>query len=582
MEDFQAPQWPFDAEKFTTTFLTPSTSFQGARQFQKERLEAFLSPIITSAQAMKPNLAMFDRGSFLPMGKDDDFALDSADNLKVEHQESNTHFYHNQGNQAQLDIMLEPTTSDRLRVDYGLDSYQISRSRGPSFNLSKERRGSEDFFGMNLDFLKFFHNPGNDNFMQEADNLQHNIKSEYDPSFQGGHQDHVPTMYDFQNIPRAKDSDIFVKENYEEAEKDEHETHTHGTSEENAADESTLQLSVQGSDGENSVENPLSADSQYERDSQPALKKKRRTNNNKVVIEEPNQKSKLSKAPKLKKSKSENKNATYSITPKGNSLSLKITKLPEPKDTNSPAKLRIKKQTSKGTKNADSPIDNTKIEEKQTTSTEKQLEPCDIKIENNPNLMRSKSSDILSTFFHGKPPSSFSDLVAGLGLPAEVEEMLNNSKIFNNIQSSITKKIGPLTVEERRAKVEKYFEKRKNRTWCKRINYDCRKRVADSRLRFKGRFVTKSQAFGMLAEEGIFPDPNKITENEIRELLEEKFGSDPVKKKEKEGDGRKNNGRPKKQPKADDNSKDKKKEESNMEDSMDDEKSSMGSDDEDF
>ena len=276
------------------------------------------------------------------------------------------------------------------------------------------------------------------------------------------------------------------------------------------------------------------------------------------------------------------KNATYSITPKGNSLSLKITKLPESKEASSPAKLRIKKQTSKGTKAADSPIDNTKVEEKQTTSTEKQLEPSDVKIENNPALMRSKSSDILSTFFHGKPPSSLSDLVAGLGLPAEVEEMLNSSKIFNNIQSSITKKIGPLTVEERRAKVEKYFEKRKNRTWCKRINYDCRKRVADSRLRFKGRFVTKSQAFGMLAEEGIFPDPNKITENEIRELLEEKFGSDPVKKKEKEGDGRKNNGRPKKQPKADENSKDKKKEESMNEESMDDEKSSMGSDDEDF
>ncbi len=114
-------------------------------------------------------------------------------------------------------------------------------------------------------------------------------------------------MYDFQNIPRAKDSDIFVKENYEEAEKDEHETHTHGTSEENGADESTLQLSAQESDGENSIENPLSADSQYERDSQPALKKKRRTNNNKVIVEDANKKSKLSKTPKLKKSKSESK-----------------------------------------------------------------------------------------------------------------------------------------------------------------------------------------------------------------------------------------------------------------------------------
>lgn len=144
-----------------------------------------------------------------------------------------------------------------------------------------------------------------------------------------------------------------------------------------------------------------------------------------------------------------------------------------------------------------------------------------------------------------------SDLVAGLGLPVEVEEMLNSSKLFSNLQLSSTRKIGTLTVEERRIKVEKYFEKRKKRTWSKKINYDCRKRVADSRLRFKGRFVTKSQAFAMLEEEGIFPDQNKITETEIKNLLEERFGSDTVKKKEKEGDGRKNNGRPKKQTKTD-------------------------------
>jgi hypothetical protein len=55
-------------------------------------------------------------------------------------------------------------------------------------------------------------------------------------------------------------------------------------------------------------------------------------------------------------------------------------------------------------------------------------------------------------------------------------------------------KIGTLTVEERREKVQKFLEKRKRRVFKKRISYQCRKRVADSRVRVKGRFVTKEQA----------------------------------------------------------------------------------------
>jgi len=54
--------------------------------------------------------------------------------------------------------------------------------------------------------------------------------------------------------------------------------------------------------------------------------------------------------------------------------------------------------------------------------------------------------------------------------------------------------VGTITLEERRKKISKYLEKRKRRTFCKRISYECRKRVADKRLRVKGRFVTKEQA----------------------------------------------------------------------------------------
>lgn len=55
-------------------------------------------------------------------------------------------------------------------------------------------------------------------------------------------------------------------------------------------------------------------------------------------------------------------------------------------------------------------------------------------------------------------------------------------------------RIGTLTYEERQIKLKKYREKKKNRVWSKKINYNCRKKVAEGRLRVKGRFVTKEQA----------------------------------------------------------------------------------------
>lgn len=68
-------------------------------------------------------------------------------------------------------------------------------------------------------------------------------------------------------------------------------------------------------------------------------------------------------------------------------------------------------------------------------------------------------------------------------------------------------KIGTISVEERRIKVQKFLEKRKKRNFCKKISYMCRKKVADQRVRVKGRFVSKVQASALLSEK---PESDQI------------------------------------------------------------------------
>jgi hypothetical protein len=56
-----------------------------------------------------------------------------------------------------------------------------------------------------------------------------------------------------------------------------------------------------------------------------------------------------------------------------------------------------------------------------------------------------------------------------------------------------TRQIGSLSPQERSDKIKRYQEKRLRRVWSKKINYGCRKRVADNRMRIKGRFVAKDK-----------------------------------------------------------------------------------------
>lgn len=62
----------------------------------------------------------------------------------------------------------------------------------------------------------------------------------------------------------------------------------------------------------------------------------------------------------------------------------------------------------------------------------------------------------------------------------------------------------------------KFKNKKSRRSWRKKINYDCRKKVADSRLRVKGKFVTREQACNILGVD-------EASDESIKSLLDLKF-----------------------------------------------------------
>jgi len=69
----------------------------------------------------------------------------------------------------------------------------------------------------------------------------------------------------------------------------------------------------------------------------------------------------------------------------------------------------------------------------------------------------------------------------------------------DNLQpQEVIRYVGPITETLRLAKVRHYLKKKYNKAFSKKYTYTCRKQVAEKRLRIKGRFVTKDQAYEIL------------------------------------------------------------------------------------
>ncbi|CAD8122458.1 unnamed protein product [Paramecium sonneborni] len=77
----------------------------------------------------------------------------------------------------------------------------------------------------------------------------------------------------------------------------------------------------------------------------------------------------------------------------------------------------------------------------------------------------------------------------------------------------------------RKQKVKRYLEKKHNRTYEKKVHYHIRQKVAEERLRVKGRFVTWGQAIKMLNEKDTKKSWSYNDYTKIKSLLNEKFGA---------------------------------------------------------
>lgn len=110
------------------------------------------------------------------------------------------------------------------------------------------------------------------------------------------------------------------------------------------------------------------------------------------------------------------------------------------------------------------------------------------------------TSNEASDFFPSIPLSNAISVTSSTNVepvqPKTDEKVLSTSTVAvaGGLPNDILNKdgrIGMYLPEERRIRIARFHAKRSNRIWRKRIKYDCRKKLADSRPRIKGRFVKR-------------------------------------------------------------------------------------------
>lgn len=164
-------------------------------------------------------------------------------------------------------------------------------------------------------------------------------------------------------------------------------------------------------------------------------------------------------------------------------------KIPQNQNSNAPANNSINFNENKKLVEKLLKMNLTEINKPFTDFLTKQQDPEKIDETKNPNDYKSNDSNSINTEKNNFPLFYFP-----FGVPlgkASFADILQQN--FENLKNSSAKStgikfIGPLTMEERNQKINRYLEKKKKRKW-KYVRYNIRKDLADQRQRVQGRFV---------------------------------------------------------------------------------------------
>ncbi|CAD8173415.1 unnamed protein product [Paramecium pentaurelia] len=110
-----------------------------------------------------------------------------------------------------------------------------------------------------------------------------------------------------------------------------------------------------------------------------------------------------------------------------------------------------------------------------------------------------------------------------IGLDYKILDDPQTLKFENWVQQMCNTKANQKEIQ-RKLKVKKYLEKKHNRTFGKKVHYHIRQKVAEERLRIKGRFVTWKQAVKMLEKSDTKREWTQSDYFKIKILLNEKYG----------------------------------------------------------
>ncbi len=121
----------------------------------------------------------------------------------------------------------------------------------------------------------------------------------------------------------------------------------------------------------------------------------------------------------------------------------------------------------------------------------------------------SASSSMAASLLMPVPSSLSSPASAGAGVAKEPGAAggSGTGPVFGADKDANKHYIGAYSPESRRLRLEKFWDKKKNRIWDRKVKYDVRKNFADSRVRVKGRFVKKE-------DEAILMEVNTLTSKE--------------------------------------------------------------------